>query len=144
MKKCNEVMTKTPACCLSTDSVSNVAQLMKKENVGSIPVIESKPTKKLLGIVTDRDLTLQVVAKALDAKSTKIADVMTRKIITCRTDDDIQKAVDAMAENQLRRIIVVDNDQKVVGIISQVDVATRTDQPDEIAEMVKEISQPTT
>jgi len=143
MKKCNEVMTKTPACCLATDSVSNVAQLMKKENVGSIPVIESEQTKKLLGIVTDRDLALQVVAKALDAKLTKVADVMTHKIITCRTDDDIQKAVDAMAEHQLRRILVVDNDHKIVGIISQADVATRVDRPDEIAEMVKEISQPT-
>jgi len=142
MKKCNEVMTKTPACCLSTDSVSNVAQLMKKENVGSIPVIESEQTKKLLGIVTDRDLALQVVAKALDAKLTKVADVMTHKIITCRTDDDIQKAVDAMAEHQLRRILVVDNDHKIVGIISQADVAIRTDRPNEIAEMVKEISQP--
>ena len=142
MKKCNEVMTKTPACCLPSDSVSSVAQLMKKENVGSIPVIESEETKKLLGIVTDRDLALQVVAKALDAKSTKAADVMTHKIITCRSDDDIQKAVDAMANHQLRRILVVDNDHKIVGIISQADVATRSNRPDEVAEMVKEISQP--
>lgn len=143
MKKCNEVMTKTLTCCLPTDSVSAVAQLMGKENVGSIPVIESEQTKKLLGIVTDRDLTLQVVAKALDAKLTKIADVMTHKIVTCRGDDDIQKAVDAMAEHQLRRILVVDNDHNIVGIISQADVATRADRPYEIAEMVKEISQPT-
>jgi len=143
MKKCNEVMTKTPACCLPTDSVSNAAQLMKKENVGSIPVIENEQTKKLLGIVTDRDLAVQVVAKGLDAKLTKVADVMTHKVITCRTDEDIQKAVDAMSEHQLRRIPVVDNDHKIVGIISQADVATRADRPDEIAEMVKEISQPT-
>jgi CBS domain-containing protein len=143
MKKCSEVMTKNPACCLPTDTVSRAALWMKKENVGSIPVIESEQTKKLIGIVTDRDLALQVVAEARDAKTTKVADVMTHKIITCRVDDDVQKAVDAMAEHQLRRLPVVDNDYKIVGIISQADVATRVDQPEETAKMVKEISQST-
>jgi CBS domain-containing protein len=66
---------------------------------------------------------------------------MTRKVITCRADDDLQKALDAMSEHQLRRIPVVDNDNKIVGIIAQADVATRVDQPEKTAEMVKEISQ---
>jgi len=143
MMKCSEVMTKKPVCCLPTDAVSRAAQLMKKGNVGSIPVIESEQTKKLSGIVTDRDLALQVVADGRDAKSTKVADVMTHEIITCRNDNDIQKAVNAMAEHQLRRMPVVDNDYKIVGIISQADVATRVDQPEKTARMVKEISQPT-
>jgi CBS domain-containing protein len=141
MKKCSEVMTKNPACCLPTDAVSIAAQLMKKENVGSI--IDSEQTKKLVGIVTDRDLALKVVADGRDSKSTKVVDVMTHKIITCHLDDDIQKAVGAMAEHQLRRMPVVDNDLKIVGIISQADVATRVDQPEGTAEMVKEISRPT-
>jgi CBS domain-containing protein len=84
------------------------------------------------------------VANGLDANSTKVADVMTHKIITCRVDDDVQKAVDAMAEHQLRRMPVVDNDYRIVGIISQADVATRVDKPEETAKMVKEISQPKT
>ena len=66
---------------------------------------------------------------------------MTHKVVTCRADDDLQKALDAMAEHQLRRIPVVDNDNKIVGIIAQADVATRADQPDKTGEMVKEISQ---
>ena len=143
MKKCSDVMTKNPDCCLPTDSVSAVAQRMKKGNVGSIPVIESEQTRKLIGIVTDRDLALQVVADARDVKSTKAADVMTRAMITCRVDDDIQKALDAMAEHQLRRMPVVDKDNNIVGIISQADVAMRVDQPQETAAMVKEISKPT-
>jgi CBS domain-containing protein len=143
MKTCKEVMTQNPSCCLPTDAVSKAATLMKNENVGSIPVIENDKTKKLIGIVTDRDLALQVVADGRDVKSTKVADVMTNKLITCEVDDDIQKAVDAMAKYQLRRIPVVDHDQKIVGIISQADVATRIDQAAETAEMVKEISQPT-
>ena len=141
MKKCNEVMTKNPLCCLPEDLVTKAAGLMKSENIGSIPVVEDEQTRKLVGIVTDRDLTLKIVAEGLDAKSTKVEAVMTRKVVTCRAEDDLQKALDAMAENQLRRIPVVDGDHKIVGIIAQADVATRVDQPQKTAEMVKEISQ---
>lgn len=140
MKKCEEVMTKNPVCCLPNDTAAKVAQLMKYENVGSIPVIENAQNIKLVGIVTDRDLALKIVAEGLDAKSTKAEAVMTRKVITCLASDDLQKALDAMAEHQLRRLPVVDNDNKVVGIIAQADVATRVNQPGKIAEMVKEIS----
>lgn len=143
MKKCSEVMTKNPVCCLPTDMVVDVAELMKGGNIGSIPVIENEQTKKLIGIVTDRDLALKVVAKGIDAKSTRVETVMTRKLVTCLADDDLQKALDAMAEHQLRRIPVVDADNKIVGIIAQADVATRIDQPEKTAEMVKEISQAT-
>ena len=141
MKKCNEVMTKNPVCCLPNDMVAKAAELMKSENIGSIPVIENEQTKKLVGIVTDRDLALKIVAEGLDAKSTKVEAVMTRKVVTCRAEDDLQKALDAMSEHQLRRIPVVDNDNKIVGIIAQADVATRVNQPEKTAEMVKEISQ---
>ena len=143
MKKCSEVMTKNPVCCMPTDAVSKAAQSMKKENVGSIPVIEGEQTQKLVGIVTDRDLAMKVVAVERDAKTTIVADVMTHKIITCRLEDDIQKAVAAMAEHQLRRMPVVDGEGKIVGIISQADVATRVNLPEGTAKMVKDISQPT-
>jgi len=134
-------MTKNPLCCLPEDLVTKAAGLMKSENIGSIPVVENEQTRKLVGIVTDRDLTLKIVAEGLDAKSTKVETVMTRKMVTCHAEDDLQKALDAMAEHQLRRIPVVDGDNKIVGIIAQADVATRVDQPQKTAEMVKEISQ---
>jgi CBS domain-containing protein len=141
LKKCNEVMTKDPVCCLPNDSVAKAAELMKGEDIGSIPVIENEQSQKLVGIVTDRDLALKIVAEALDAKSTTVETVMTHKVVTCRADEDLQKALDAMAEHQLRRIPVVDNNNRIVGIIAQADVATRLDQPEKTAEMVKEISQ---
>ena len=141
MKKCNEVMTKNPFCCLPNDMVAKVAQLMKRENIGPIPVIENEQTQKLVGIVTDRDLALKIVAEGRDAKSTKVEAVMTRKVVTCRAEDDLQKALDAMSEHQLRRIPVVDNDNKILGIIAQADVATRVNQPEKTAELVKQISQ---
>ena len=141
MKHCNEVMTKNPVCCLPDDTVAKVAQVVQSENIGSIPVIENEQTQKLVGIVTDRDLALKIVAKGHDAKSTKVEAVMTRQIVTCQAGDDLQKALDAMAEHQLRRIPIVDNDNKIVGIIAQADVATRVNQPEKTAAMVKEISQ---
>jgi CBS domain-containing protein len=140
MKKCDEVMTKNPVCCLPNDMAAKVAQLMKRENIGPIPVIENEQTQKLVGIVTDRDLALKIVAEGRDTKSTKVEAVMTRKIVTCHAEDDLQKALDAMSEHQLRRIPIVDNDNKILGIISQADVATRVNQPEKTAAMVKGIS----
>ena len=140
MKKCNEVMTKNPVCCLPADLVSKVAQLMKSEHVGSIPVVENEQSQKLVGIVTHRDLALKIVADKLDAKSTNVEMVMTRKLVTCHSDDDLQKAVDSMSENQLRRVPIVDDDNKILGIIAQADVMMHFDHPKKAAEMVKEIS----
>ncbi len=144
MKKCEEVMTKNPVCCVPSDNVVKVAEMMKRENIGPIPVIENEQTRKLVGIVTDRDLAMKIVAEGRDARSTKVEAVMTHKVVTCRAEDDLQKALEAMSEHQLRRIPIVDNDNKILGIIAQADVATRVDQPEKTAEMVKEISQSST
>jgi len=141
MKKCDEVMTKDPVCCLPTDSVAKAAELMKSRNIGSIPVIDNTKTQKLVGIVTDRDLALSIVATGRDAKSTNVDAVMTYKIVSCLADDDLQKALDAMTNQKLRRIPIVDRDNRIVGIITQADVATRINQPEKTANMVKEISQ---
>lgn len=140
MKNSEAVMTKNPVCCLPDDTVAKVARLMKRGNIGSVPVIENKKTLKLVGIVTDRDLALKIVAKALDATLTLVGTVMTRKVVTCRAEDDLQITLDAMSKHQLRRIPVVDNDNRILGIIAQADVATRVNQPEKTAAMVKGIS----
>jgi CBS domain-containing protein len=140
MKKCNEVMTKDPICCLPSDLATKAAELMKSEHVGSIPVVENEQTRKLVGIVTDRDLALKIVADKLDAKTTKVEMVMTRKLVTCHAEDDLQKAVDAMSENQLRRVPIVDDNNKIIGIVAQADVMMHFDHPKKAAEMVKDIS----
>ncbi len=141
MKKCEEVMTKKTVCCLPNDMVVIAARLMKRENVGAIPVIENQQTQKLVGIVTDRDLALKIVAEGRAAKSTRVEAVMTRELVTCHPEDDLQKALDAMSGHQLRRIPVVDKNNKILGIIAQADVATRVNQPEKTAAMVKQISQ---
>jgi CBS domain-containing protein len=141
MKKCYEVMTKNPVCCLPKDAAAKAAQLMKRNNIGSIPVIENKKSHALVGIVTDRDLALKVVAKGRNAKSTKLEAVMTRRVVTCRAEEDLQKAMNAMSRHQLRRIPVVDNEYRILGIIAQADVATRGNRPEKTGAMLKKISQ---
>jgi len=140
VKKCNDVMTKNPVCCRPEDTAAFVAQLMESQNIGSIPVIENEQTKKLVGIVTDRDLALQVVAKGHNPKNILMKMVMTSQVVTCQAGDELQKAIDLMAEHQLRRLPIVDSENRIVGIIAQADVATRVDMPEKTAEMVKEIS----
>ncbi len=140
MKKCGDVMTRDPACCLPADTAERAAQLMKSEDVGPVPVVSDHQTKRLVGIVTDRDLALKVVAEARDARVTRVEDVMTRGVVACRAEDAVQEALDAMAEHQVRRIPVVDTDDRIVGIIAQADVATRTGEPERMAEVVEEIS----
>ena len=140
MTKCSEVMTKNPVACLPDDLVAKVAQVMKKEDVGPVPIVENGQTRKLVGIVTDRDLAVKMVGEGRDIKTTKAEDVMSRNIVTCRAEDDLQMALDAMSENQLRRIPVVDDKDRIIGIISQADVATRVNQPEKTAAVVKKIS----
>ena len=114
---------------------------MKSKDIGGVPIIENEQTKKLIGIVTDRDLALKIVAEGRDPKSMRAEEVMTRKVVTCRAEDDLQKALDAMSSHKLRRIPVVDNNNGIVGIIAQADVATRVDQPEKTAAVVRGISQ---
>ena len=141
MTICSEVMTKNPVSALPTDTVVNVAQLMKERDIGPVPIVEDKVSRKLIGIVTDRDLAMKVVADGRDPNTTLVRDVMTRQVVTCREGDDIDSALDAMSTHQLRRIPVVDKDDRLVGIIAQADVALRMDEPEKTGEVVKEISQ---
>jgi len=115
---------------------------MKIEDVGSLPVCSSGDNRRLVGIITDRDLALNVVAEGHDPKSTQIESIMTREPHTCREDEDLQTALERMEHNQVRRIPVVDRNGMLTGIISQADIATRTESREKTAEMVAEISRP--
>lgn len=141
MKKCQKIMTENPVCCLASDKVYVVAQRMQTEDVGALPVVESHETKKLIGIVTDRDLAVRVVGASRDATSTLVGDVMTPNPVVCHPADDLDTALELMASHQIRRIPVVDELGQVVGIIAQADVAIRLNH-DKAGQMLGEISQP--
>src|SRR6266850_4896094 len=138
--KCSEVMTENPVCCLPSDSVSQVARVMRREHIGPVPVVSDERTKEIIGIVTDRDLAIKVVAESRDPNRTTVGDVMTHTIVVCRENDDLSSAIAAMEEYQIRRIPVIDQGGRIVGIISQADVATLLHEPQTTAEMVEEIS----
>ncbi len=138
---CREVMTANPVCCLPTDTVSMAARVMRREDVGPVPVVNDEQSKQLIGIVTDRDLAVRVVAESRDPNHTRVSDVMTTTIFACRPDDDLSSAIKAMEEHQIRRIPVVDEDGRIAGIISEGDVAMRVYAPKMTGEMVAKISQ---
>jgi len=144
LQTCVEIMTAQPTCCLPTDTVQQVAQLMRDENVGSIPVVGNLRSKRLVGIVTDRDLVLTVLAEGRNGLDVTIEQIMTHNPVTCRQYDDIRYALNLMSTHQVRRIPVVNENREVVGIIAQADVAVRTDLADKTADVVVEISKPDT
>jgi CBS domain-containing protein len=134
-----DVVTSTPEA-----TIMAVAQLMKEADIGPVLIVDNEQNNTLVGIVTDRDIVLKVIADGQDARTTRVGDAMSKKLVTCRADDDVDVAMQSMAQFQLRRIPVVGENMKLLGIISQADVATRMDAPEKTAEVVKEISQETT
>jgi CBS domain-containing protein len=137
-------MTRDVVTATAESTIVEVAQLMKEEDIGPVLIVDNEQSNTLVGIVTDRDIVLKVVADGQDPRTTRVADAMSKKLVTCRADDDVDVAMQAMAQFQLRRIPVVEDNMRLVGIISQADVATRANQPEKTAEVVKEISQETT
>jgi len=134
-------MTADPSCCVPGDSVAVAAQIMKREDVGPVLVVSDHSDKRLVGIVTDRDLAVKVVAEGRDSHSTRLDEVMSSNPVTCDADDDVSEAMRLMADYQVRRIPVVDNNHRLVGIIAQADVA-RIGSDEEVGDMVEDISQP--
>lgn len=143
MKKCSDVMTKDLVTCTPENTVVEAAQLMKTEDIGPILIVDNETNRTLVGIITDRDIVLNVVADGQDPNTARVRDAMSKKLITCRADDDVDVAMKAMSQYQLRRIPVVEDSMRLVGIISQADVATRVNAPAKTGEVVKEISQET-
>ena len=144
MQKCSDVMTRDVVTCTPENTIVDVARLMKTEDIGPVLIVDNEANNTLVGIITDRDIVLKVIADGQDANTTRVGDAMSKKLVTCRADDDISVAMQAMAQFQLRRIPVVEDNMRLVGIISQADVATRVDAPEKTGEVVKEISQENT
>lgn len=142
MTKCSELMTPDPACCEAGESIARVAGVMKREDVGAVPVVDSHEDRKLIGIITDRDIVIKVLAEGADVNAATVRDAMTLGPSACRADDDAQKAITLMAEQQVRRIPIVDAQGRLCGIIAQADVATRLSHDNATGELVEAISEP--
>jgi CBS domain-containing protein len=141
-EKCRDLMTKDPVCCLPAETASQAAQLMYRHDIGAVPVVEDRESKRLLAMITDRDLAIKVIAQGRDPKTVKIEEVMSPDIVMSSPDDEYGTALTLMEEHKIRRIPVVDNAGRVVGIISQSDVALRIRDAANTAELVTEVSRP--
>ena len=139
--KIREVMSANPVCCLPTDSAQRVARVMCDHNIGSLPVVMDQESRKLVGLITDRDLCCSVVAHGLDPKTTTIEKFMTLNPVTCREEEDVENCERLMQEHQIRRIPIVDAEGGVIGIVAQADVALK-DKSDRVSKTVAEISKP--
>jgi CBS domain-containing protein len=139
----SDIMTPSPRCCSPSDSVLDVARTMRDNDCGAVPIIENG---RIVGIVTDRDLTVRALAEGKGA-DTKVSDVITADPHCCRADDDIRDVEKIMADNQIRRVPVVDAEGCCVGIVSQADLARAAADgkrlgDEEVAIVVEQISKP--
>lgn len=144
MTKVNELMTQNPSCVTPETTVQEAASLMEREDVGSLPVVESRDSMRLTGIVTDRDLALRVLARGSSA-STPVREVMSSGNLACvRPDDNLDKIERLMSEQQVRRIPVVDDNNRIVGMIAQADLAREqsTVGRKDFGKVLEEISEP--
>lgn len=138
---CAEVMTPAPTCCLPQHTVVEAAELMKRENVGLIPVI-TEDGRTLLGVLTDRDIAINVVAAGRDPAGTAVTEAMTSNPVTCLGQESIETALQLMAKRQVRRIPIVERDGSIIGIVAQADVATRLANAADTGHVVQAISEP--
>lgn len=137
--KVQDVMTRDPRCVTPETSAREAAQVMKDEDVGIVPVVEGE---RLVGVVTDRDLALRVVADGRDS-SAAVRDVMSSgRIATCRPDEDLDRVMETMAKEQVRRIPIVDERGSLVGIVAQADVVLKAKDDRKAEKTVEQISEP--
>jgi CBS domain-containing protein len=136
-KSVRDAMTGDPRSIGATASVVEAARLMREAHIGSLPITDGD---KLVGMITDRDITTRVVAEAADPNETSVGDVYSQDLISVEPDKDLLEAVQLMARHQLRRLPVVEND-RLVGIVAQADIALAENQQ-ETGELVEAISKP--
>jgi CBS domain-containing protein len=131
-------MTADPRRVEPGHPVTEAARLMREEDVGSLPVVENE---RLVGVITDRDIVMRLVAEGRDAGNTSVGEILSADLVTVSPDQPLVEALELMARHQVRRLPVVEDEGRLVGVISQADVA-RDARGEETGGLVEEISRP--
>jgi CBS domain-containing protein len=140
--KIQEIMTKDPTCVTPDTTVRDAAKLMQRENAGALPVCDSEGSKKLVGMITDRDIAIRVVAQGRDS-NTRVNEVMTSgRLATLRPDAEVDEVMETMADEQVRRVPIIDERGALVGIVSQADVVRKARDNRKAERTVEKISEP--
>jgi CBS domain-containing protein len=135
-KTVSQIMTSNPCTIDADKDVAYAAKMMKDEDVGVAPIVEGD---QLIGVLTDRDIAIKVVAEGRDPKATTVRDVASTTLVTVDPQQDLDEALRLMAQHQIRRLPVVEEDGKVVGILAQRDIALEADDA-RTGEVVEQIS----
>jgi CBS domain-containing protein len=136
-----EVMTPNPACCTPDSTLQEVARMMKDNDCGCIPVVDSHLGMKPVGTITDRDITIRTVADNHNPINMKASDIMTTNIAIVRPQTSIEECFDVMEDREIRRVIVVDEQGKCCGIVAQADVVQSNASPIRTNKVIREISE---
>lgn len=132
-----ELMTANPCSIDADKSVAYAAKMMRDENVGLAPIVEGE---KLIGTLTDRDIAIRVVAEGKDPNQTTVREAASTSVVTIDPQQDLDEALRLMAKHQVRRLPVVEEDGKLVGVVAQADVAREGDDK-QTGQVVQEISE---
>jgi CBS domain-containing protein len=136
------VMTKDPSSCVPSDSAQHAARIMRNQDAGIVPVIDNELSRKVVGVVTDRDLCMNIVAEGR-THAVSVEECMTTKVVICSPNDSIDKATELMRDNQIRRVTVVNESGQLLGIVALADVVERADvKPTQTHETLKSVSAP--
>jgi CBS domain-containing protein len=135
-KSIREAMTSNPCSIDADKSVAYAAKMLRDEDVGIAPVVEGD---RLVGVLTDRDIAVRVVAEGLDPEKVKVSEVASRDVVTLDPQQDLDEALRLMARHQVRRLPVVEEDGRLVGVVAQADVAEQGDDR-RTGEVVEQIS----
>jgi CBS domain-containing protein len=131
-----DVMTSNPCSIDAEKSVAYAAKMMREEDVGLAPIVEGD---KLIGMLTDRDIAIRVVAEGRNPDQVKVADVASKQVVTIDPQQDLDEALRIMAKHQVRRLAVLEEDGKLVGVVAQADIAREGDDM-QTGKLVEEIS----
>ena len=139
MEKIREIMTKEVTCCTPETNLEVAARMMCDYNCGEIPVVDNFDDRKLLGVITDRDITCRTIAQGKNAFKLKVADCMSSPCVTVASDASLEECCALLEAHQIRRVPVVDERGNCCGIVSQADIALNAAE-DLTGKVVKEIS----
>jgi CBS domain-containing protein len=136
-KSVSEVMTSKPTTIQSSTTLTEAARFMKSEDTGILPIVEGD---RLIGVLTDRDIAIRAVAEGRDPNSTTAGTIASDKIVTIDPDQRLDEALRMMGDYQVRRLPVVEEDGRLVGMLSQADIARHASER-KTGEVVEQISQ---
>ena len=137
-RQVRDVMTPNPECVSERDSISDVARIMKEQDTGVVPVVDGK---KIIGLITDRDIVVRGIAEGRDLSSVKVNELMTKSVRSVSEDTPVNDVLSLMGSAEIRRVPVVNGNNELVGIISLGDIATNSKQDDRVGKAVEDISE---